>query len=406
MKRASILCGVVIVLISANTMAQEIQVGMPLLKVLPILSSQNCNVDTFREGRILSYITQLKAEPFVRFGVAGQARFCFDAGSGTLQGWTWTCDSMAPTDYRFIVREISRKLRDTGEENELSQGLSHRWDDSIFIFYNLYFNWQHQLTVWEGNMCRLPPSSDTTTAPPAFATAPPPPPPVDTTSAIDPEGADNFSYKVVEEDANPNYKWGHVSVVLSKKITKAQLTSVAKSIRGDKWESNSLMIFFRIPGMSDSGYAWVTASFDGDKKDVTTDGSDAVFKPHLDLLFIGSSIEGQRRAIDTTKRQKIDGKVIGVWYEEQYTHSIHIIFEKKGKTFVRQIIAGGGGLSQESDDPVVMSDIELKKSEVQGVTRLVEPEDSHGEYFLINKDGNLEIYDEEGYMTTGEKIQP
>ncbi len=234
---------------------------------------------------------------------------------------------------------------------------------------------------------------------------PPPPPPPDTASALISEGTNNFSYEVVNEALNPNYVWGRVTVKLSKKITKEQLASVAKRIREEKWESNNLMIFFRLPGMNDSEYAWATASFDANKKDVTMDGSDTVFETHLDLTIIGSSIDGQHRAVDTARRQKIDGKVIGLWWEEQFTHSVHIIYETQGKIFVRQIIAGGGGLSEDSDVPVLMSDIELKKSEVEGETRLLEPEDNHGEYFVINKDGNLELYDKYGYITTGEKIQ-
>ncbi len=87
--------------------AQEIRIGMPLSELLPILADQKCHVDTTREGRIKSYITQLIAKPYKRFGIDGRALFIFDPEPDTLRMWEWKADSMAHTDYHLIVDEIS-----------------------------------------------------------------------------------------------------------------------------------------------------------------------------------------------------------------------------------------------------------------------------------------------------------
>ncbi len=116
--------------VSSQSLAQKIQLGMPLSKLLPILAKQKSAVDTTREGKIKSFITGLEAYPFKRFTVDGRARFCIDPGPDTLEGWGWISDSMAFTDYRIIVKEIATMLGDTGEEWPPVSGMtraSHVW---------------------------------------------------------------------------------------------------------------------------------------------------------------------------------------------------------------------------------------------------------------------------------------
>jgi len=89
------------------------------------------------------------------------------------------------------------------------------------------------------------------------------------------------------------------------------------------------------------------------------------------------------------------GEKLGKWYEEQYTSSTFVIFKDNNSYFLRTIYKSGQ-----------ISDVEMTRSEIpSGVKYIYKDGGYNGEYFVIDKSGNLGLYNSKGKnFTTAKKI--
>jgi len=213
-------------------------------------------------------------------------------------------------------------------------------------------------------------------------------PPKSDTTAVATKPASDFSYQITKEYIiDQRVNWGVVSVELSRKLSDDEITALAKQLREVKSNYGNLTLTFLVNGMSDSGPAYATV----------------IFAPDMKVERWGSTDEEQQKAALLAK-QNLEGKIIGKWHENQYVPETYVIFERGGKTYLREIFERGitdpGSSAPSSND-----DQELIKKKVHGSTRFYEKDGRFDGFYVINKVGNLELYDNEGYITTGIKIQ-
>ena len=122
-------------------------------------------------------------------------------------------------------------------------------------------------------------------------------------------------------------------------------------------------LFFYLDGMKVGSGAWATASF----------------KPEEEEIRILGATQAEE---DSSKSKlRVEGKVLGKWYEEQRSNSA-LAFEKDGKCFLKRVYKGG--------TPIVTRFVQT------GNTLKPKEETGLGQYFRIQDDGTLAFVNEEG----------
>jgi hypothetical protein len=177
----------------------------------------------------------------------------------------------------------------------------------------------------------------------------------------------NFSYEIIKDESDGALEKNQLYVELSGKLTEGQIATIAEELFNSKDKQRRFYIFYQLKGVENSVASWAISHFD----------------PELEIEIIGSTL-----AEDTTKdklTEKIDGEVIGKWNENKYTFSNLIIFKKDNKTFLKTIFKSGQ-----------TSDVELKESKSKNGTRYDYKDGGYnGEYFIINNENGLELYNSE-----------
>lgn len=175
--------------------------------------------------------------------------------------------------------------------------------------------------------------------------------------------ASGIEYKIVNETPNEALNKNNIDIELPSKTTREGLTVIANEIRSSRTKYNKLWIFYYLPGMAHGSGAWATTHFE----------------PELSVNILGSTIEQskqQKQLVDS-----IEGAIVGKWNEEQATSSSYILLNRSGKLFLKTIFKNGQSMERE-----------MRKRKVnQYLERLDYIESMHGEYFLINKEGQLEF---------------
>lgn len=163
-----------------------------------------------------------------------------------------------------------------------------------------------------------------------------------------------------------------VEVVLPKRVSDAELAEVAKSVRADtKSKPKATFIGFRIEGQNDKAY-WANASFDPDYKS----------------SLIGLSAQDYQ-SLQTLDLKAYPDKV-GSWLRDGALGHVMVLYKRNGKYAIDSIFPNGGK-NTESYQAKKLPD---------GGLRLDEPENSFGEYYVVDGKGNLQGWGENGvYMT-------
>lgn len=163
-----------------------------------------------------------------------------------------------------------------------------------------------------------------------------------------------------------------VEVMLPARLTDAELAEVAKAVRDESdAKAERTFIGFRVEGQNDSAY-WSNASFEPD------------YKSHL----IGLSA-ADYQALKVTDLSAYTNKV-GSWLRDGALGHLMVLYTKNGKYFIDSIFADGGKNTEEY----------VAKKLPDGGLRLDDPENSFGEYYVVDIAGNLQGWGKNGlYMT-------
>lgn len=172
----------------------------------------------------------------------------------------------------------------------------------------------------------------------------------------------DINYTVIDEDRNEYASKSNIKVRINKKTTKDVLTEIALEIKKDREGLNNLFIFYYPEGMSTSGMAWATSHF----------------TPDLKVNILGSTIEEDRKMSEI----QVDGKIIGKWKSDVLMGAILILYENdQGQEFMKIKFKDGGSMEDE-----------IARTKINGGTRL-DDGNEHGEYYILDKDGKLSLYD-------------
>ncbi|MCK4998179.1 MAG: hypothetical protein KAS23_01545 [Anaerohalosphaera sp.] len=189
---------------------------------------------------------------------------------------------------------------------------------------------------------------------------------------------DNQSvYKIVDSNIMPGIKRS-LDVRLDKKVSEATLKKIAYELKAkDTRRYERTFICYYLPDMQVGAGAWATTHFD----------------PNLEVKILGLTVEQEN-----TMRQLPDDasrKVVGVWLDESpYIGSRITIFQQDDKLFMENKYTDGSGGKKEM----------VEKSSRGKRTFQITEKNRAGEFYLIDKQGNLQLWDKEGIIWTAKKI--
>jgi len=186
---------------------------------------------------------------------------------------------------------------------------------------------------------------------------------------------DDVKWEIIKEEPNKALGNDNVEVKLNKKIDEKILKEIALEIHKDRKQYEKLWISYYIPNMT-NGIAWATTHF----------------TPDLEVEIIGSTeIEDQ----ETSKTSDIEGEIIGKWRSEKSLMGATLILYKnpEGILMMRTAFKDGGIMIRE-----VLESTQERKSKYQD-------DNEHGEYYILESNGNLGMYGNDGKFDEAVKIE-
>ena len=184
-------------------------------------------------------------------------------------------------------------------------------------------------------------------------------------------------YTILSEEPNPALSKSNVQVQLVAKIDEARLEQIAMELREDRSEFDKLWIFYYLPEMEVSKVAWATTHY----------------TPDLEVEISGNTEEQEAQV--KTEEIAANETVLGKWYEEQITRMGFSLIERESKLYLRTTFPTGGHM-----------DTGVIEKKVKGTRRLDPVEaNAHGEYQVIEADGTLGLYGNDGRFAVGQIVK-
>ncbi len=188
----------------------------------------------------------------------------------------------------------------------------------------------------------------------------------------------DVKYSIIKTDVLHNFKRS-LDVRLNRRVTKDVLRSIALKLKSeDPKNYERTFISYVLPKMVVNSGAWATTHFN----------------PSLEIKILGLTIEQAENILKDTKDSS--RKVIGSWLDERPFSSNKItIYLQNEKLYMEQRFPDGTSSNSEI--------IENKSSDGR---RFQDKEGSDfGDYYLIDRQDNLQIRDQEGLIATAIKIK-
>lgn len=189
----------------------------------------------------------------------------------------------------------------------------------------------------------------------------------------------DISYNIISKEPNNALSKSTIYVRLDKEVSKDILQKMAFEIKADNKGFDKLWIFYFLPEMNTSSGAWAISHF----------------KPDLELEIIGAS----KAASDEMNNRKVTGEILDTWIDnDPIAPNTKYLVKENNKLFMKSVYAKTKYAN--ATDLVE----ELTKITFRGLIRYDYP-NNHGEYYLIEKNGNLGQYSSDGKFREVKKKQ-
>ncbi|NQY30398.1 MAG: hypothetical protein HRT69_13105 [Flavobacteriaceae bacterium] len=186
---------------------------------------------------------------------------------------------------------------------------------------------------------------------------------------------DDVTWKITKEEPNLTLSKNNIEIELNKKVTKNVLKEIALELRKDRKQYDKLWVFYHLEDMVD-GVTWATSHF----------------TPNLEIEIIGSTQEQDLLTKDTTF---IDGEILGKWRSEKSLSGATLVLFKSPNSKLKMRITFKDGSKIESD---------IKESKNNSLTRF-EDDNEHGEFYILETNGNLGMYSHDGKFDEAIKLE-
>lgn len=183
-------------------------------------------------------------------------------------------------------------------------------------------------------------------------------------------------YEIIKETPNNKLRKDNLEIRLSKKIDERVLRKIAITLRRDRKQYDRLWIAYYLPGMVTGKGAWATTHFTPDLK-----------------VIILAATKKDDKVLNTASIEA--GVIIGKWRDNRpMVENTMIIFRKNGKLKLKTSFKDGSSGVKE-----------IKEKKVNGKTRYDYVKTFHGEYYMLERNNNLGMYDRDGKFGEAKRIR-
>jgi len=186
--------------------------------------------------------------------------------------------------------------------------------------------------------------------------------------------SNEIQYTIINEEKFLNIKTS-LDIRLESEVNKETITKIANELRKDgRRNYQRVFINYYLPGMEVGSGAWALSHYN----------------PKLEVEILGLTKDEKTRLLEKTSQP--DSNVIGRWIDQTPYLGKVIIISRNANTLELSIKSYYKDGSEGSK--------KLIEKIVNGQKRWIEEGNVFGEYYFLNNDGNLNIYDAEGLIKT------
>ncbi|WP_430403805.1 hypothetical protein [Fluviicola sp.] len=183
-------------------------------------------------------------------------------------------------------------------------------------------------------------------------------------------------YSIINEDRNDNLSKTNINIHLNKKVNESTLKIIAEELKSERSDLTNLWIFYYLNDMTTGSVAWATSHY----------------SPDLEIEIIGSTEKEDKQ---TSQTDNIKGEIIGKWRSEKsLMGATLILYKNEASKLMMRINWKTGSPSEEEISESIQSNLVKYNDGNQ-----------HGEYYLLEKNGNLGLYGENGKFDEAIKIK-
>ena len=170
-----------------------------------------------------------------------------------------------------------------------------------------------------------------------------------------------------------------IDVRLDKKVSVEVLRTMARKLKNmERKKYDRTFIAYYLPNMEVGAGAWATSHFN----------------PELEVRILGLTAEEEEKMDRAAKRTSRD--VVGIWMDDRpYVGATITIYRENKKLYLESKYNDGSGSTEEMTE--TQSTIGTKLVEKGG--------NPHGEYFVLDIKGNLQVGDNDGIFLKYKKLQ-
>ncbi len=189
--------------------------------------------------------------------------------------------------------------------------------------------------------------------------------------------SNEIKYTIINEEKIENIKTS-IDVRLESEVNKETITRIANKLRKDgRRNYQRVFINYYLPGMEVGSGAWALSHFN----------------PNLEVQILGFTKEEKTQLLENTS--PLESNLIGRWIDNTPYLGGVITISRNANILELSIKYKDGSKSSKK----------LIEKIVNGQKRWIEEDNVFGEYYVLNNDGNLSIYDTDGLIKTLPKIK-
>tara|TARA_B110000037_G_scaffold50024_1_gene61476 strand:- start:3700 stop:4335 length:636 start_codon:yes stop_codon:yes gene_type:complete len=178
------------------------------------------------------------------------------------------------------------------------------------------------------------------------------------------------SYTIIQEDQNEQIKKVNIDIRLKKEVSESELKEIALNIKEERKNFRMLWIFYYLPGHKVGSGAWASTHF----------------SPDLEVKILGATKE----ASEEVSKTKVTGEIINSWFDNDAMMPNTTYLVKENNKLYMKTLYPKNSLTAVSE---IINEVTEKK---EGNKTRYDYENGHGEYYMIEKNGNLGMYDTDG----------
>jgi len=190
------------------------------------------------------------------------------------------------------------------------------------------------------------------------------------------------NYTIIKKRHFGNIK-ATIDIRLERKVSEDFLKKLASKIREDEPKKfDRIFLSYYLPNMTYGAGAWATTHFE----------------TNLKVKILGTTIKEEGILLNEPKKILYD-EIIGEWFDDSpYVAGKYTFIKKSGKIFMIRKLNKGRKKGTK---------IEMIQKNQSGRIRFEEKKkrNDSGEYYLIEKNGNMSVYDNAGHIFTMRSIK-